>query len=179
MKKKVSIVITLVMLVSFSQMYQVNCFAYSEVTNLVQSKEENKSKDIVDIAVSDGRFKTLVSALKAAGLVDTLKGQGPFTVFAPTDDAFAKLPANKINELLKPENKELLVNILTYHVIPNKIMATDVVKLNDKEVEMANGVKAKIMIKNNEVYIDGAKVIVTDIMAKNGVIHVIDTVMMP
>lgn len=143
------------------------------------AKDKDMSMDIVDIASSDGRFKTLVSALKAAGLIDTLKGTGPFTVFAPTDDAFSKLPAGTINELLKPENKKALANILTYHVTPGKVLAADALKLNGKEVTMVNGDKVKIEVKDNSVYINGAKVIVTDIMAKNGVIHVIDTVIMP
>lgn len=179
MKKKFSIIVSLVMILSFTQTAQLNCYAYSEVQSSAQKQDANQSKDIVDIASSDGRFKTLVTALEAGGLVDTLKGQGPFTVFAPTDDAFAKLPAGQINELLKPENKAKLVNILTYHVTPGKVTAADVSKLNGKEVTMVNGAKAKIEVKDNQVYIDGAKVIVTDIIAKNGVIHVIDTVMTP
>lgn len=179
MKKKCSIIVTLVIMLSFIQTGQLNCYAYPEVQSAAQKQDANQSKDIVDIASSDGRFKTLVTALKAAGLVDTLKGQGPFTVFAPTDDAFAKLPAGQIDELLKPENKKTLVNILTYHVTPGKVTAADVTKLNGKEITMVNGTKAKIEVKDNQVYIDGAKVIVTDIMAKNGVIHVIDTVMTP
>jgi len=111
--------------------------------------------------------------------VDTLKGEGPFTVFAPTDDAFAKLPENTIDNLLKPDNKETLVNVLTYHVIPEKLTAEEILKLNGKELKMANGKNAKIEVKDNEVYIDGAKIVVTDIMAKNGIIHVIDAVMIP
>lgn len=179
MKKKFNIAITLVMVALFTQFIPVKCFADIQVTNLLEKDDAKKSSDIVDIAISDGRFKTLVSALKAADLVDTLKGNGPFTVFAPTDDAFAKLPANTISELLKPENKESLANILTYHVTPSKILAADAVKLAGKEIVMVNKAKAKIEVKNNEVFIDGAKVIVTDIIGKNGVIHVIDTVMMP
>ena len=174
MKKKFSIAITLVMVALFTQLIPVKCFA-----NMLHTDDSKKSMDIVDIAIGDGRFKTLASALKAAELVDTLKGKGPFTVFAPTDDAFAKLPANTITDLLKPENKKTLVNILNYHVTPGQILATDVSKLGGKEITMANGAKAKIEVKNNEVFIDGAKVIITDIIAKNGVIHVIDTVMMP
>lgn len=142
-------------------------------------KDEQVTKDIVDIASSDGRFKTLTSALQAAGLVDTLKGKGPFTVFAPTDEAFSKLPSGTLDKLLKPENKNDLVKILTYHVTPGKVVAADVMKLNGKEVNMVSGGKAKIEVKNGSVYINGAKVIITDIMAKNGVIHVIDTVIMP
>ncbi len=179
MKKKFSIVMALVMVSLFIQFIPVKCFADTEVARLLPEEKSKNSSDIVDVAKSDGRFKTLVAGLEAAGLVDTLKGQGPFTVFAPTDDAFAKLPANTLNDLLKPENKEKLANILTYHVTPGKVLAADLVKLNGKEIPMANGGKAKIEVRNNEVFIDGAKVIITDIMTKNGVIHVIDTVIMP
>jgi uncharacterized surface protein with fasciclin (FAS1) repeats len=178
MKKKIRILIALPVMVLLFNIMGVNCYAHAQVTYLAD-KQQNNSKDIVDIASEDNRFKTLVTALKAAGLVDTLKGQGPFTVFAPTDDAFAKLPNNTVNDLLKPENKETLVKILTYHVAPQKLTAAEISKLNGKELKMSNGENAKIEVKNNEVYIDGAKVIITDIMAKNGVIHVIDTVMMP
>lgn len=145
----------------------------------IASTEKGKEKDIVDIAIEDGRFKTLVEALKAADLVDALKGKGPFTVFAPTDDAFEKLGKDKINELLKPENKEMLKDILTYHVFNGKVLSQDAKKLDGKEINMLNNKKAKIEVKGNCLYIDGAKVIVTDINAKNGVIHVIDTVMIP
>lgn len=179
MKKKFSIVMALVMVSLFIQFIPVKCFADTEVTRLLPEEKSKNSRDIVDVAISDGRFNTLVAALGAAGLVDTLKGEGPFTVFAPTDDAFAKLPANTLNDLLKPENKEKLASILTYHVTPGKVLAADLVKLNGKEIVMANGGKAKIEVRNNEVFIDGAKVIITDIMAKNGVIHVIDAVIMP
>ncbi|ETI90535.1 MAG: Beta-Ig-H3/fasciclin [Clostridium butyricum DORA_1] len=178
MKKKIRIFIMLQVMVLLLNINWVNCYAQTQVISLTQ-EQQNNSKDIVDIASEDGRFKTLVTALKASGLVDTLKGEGPFTVFAPTDDAFAKLPQNTVNDLLKPENKDTLVKILNYHVAPEKLTAADVLKLNGKELTMSNGEKAKIEVKNNEVYIDGAKVIITDIMAKNGVIHVIDTVMMP
>ena len=135
------------------------------------------AKDIVDTAVADGRFKTLVAAVQAAGLVDTLKGAGPFTVFAPTDDAFAKLPAGTLDTLLKPENKQKLVDILTYHVVSGKVMAADVVKLTSaKTVE---GKDVKVQVKDGKVYINDAQVIITDIVTSNGVIHVIDTVLMP
>lgn len=178
MKKKISKLIALSIMVLLFNIIGENSYAYAQGTYLAQ-EQQNNSKDIVDIATGDSRFKTLVTALKAAGLVDTLKGQGPFTVFAPTDDAFAKLPNNTVSDLLKPENKETLVKILTYHVAPQKLAAAEVLKLNGKELKMVNGQTAKIEVKNNEVYIDGAKVVITDIMAKNGVIHVIDTVMMP
>jgi uncharacterized surface protein with fasciclin (FAS1) repeats len=133
--------------------------------------------DIVDVAVAAGSFKTLAAALKAADLVGTLKGEGPFTVFAPTDAAFAKLPAGTVESLLKPENKAKLIAILTYHVVPGKVMAKDVVKLTSaKTVE---GQSVAIAVKNGSVMINGAKVTATDIMAKNGVIHVIDAVILP
>lgn len=132
--------------------------------------------DIVDTAVA-GHFNTLVAAVKAAGLVDTLKGPGPFTVFAPTDEAFAKLPAGTVESLLKPENKAKLVKILTYHVVPGKVMAQDVVKLNSaKTVE---GEEIRIAAGANGVSVNGAHVTKTDVTADNGVIHVIDTVILP
>ena len=135
------------------------------------------AKDIVDTAVSAGAFKTLAAALKAAGLVDTLKGKGPFTVFAPTDEAFAKLPAGTVEDLLKPENKDKLVKILTYHVVSGKVMAADVVKLT--EAKTVEGENLAIKVSDGKVMVDGAQVTKTDIPASNGVIHVIDTVMLP
>ncbi|OPJ57330.1 fasciclin domain-containing protein [Clostridium chromiireducens] len=179
MKIKFRIITTLAILVSIFNTIGLNRYVYAEETDISIMERQDSSKDIVDIAISDNRFKTLVTALKAAELVDTLKGQGPFTVFAPTDAAFAKLPKGAIDNLLKPENKETLVRILTYHVVPGKLTAEDVLKLNDTELKMVSGDNAKIEVKDNNVYIDGAKVIVTDIIAKNGIIHVIDTVMMP
>ncbi len=136
-----------------------------------------ESKDIVDTAVGAGSFKTLVAAVKAAGLVETLKGAGPFTVFAPTDEAFAKLPAGTVEALLKPENKESLVAVLTYHVVPGKVMAADVVKLT--EAPTVQGSKAKVKVADGMVMIDNAKVVKTDIETSNGVIHVIDAVILP
>jgi uncharacterized surface protein with fasciclin (FAS1) repeats len=134
-------------------------------------------KDIVDTAVAAGDFKTLAAALKAAGLVDTLKGPGPFTVFAPTDEAFAKLPAGTVDDLLKPENHDRLVAILTYHVVPGKVMAKDVVKLH--EAKTVNGKELKIMTEGGKVMVDNANVTKTDIACSNGVIHVIDSVILP
>jgi uncharacterized surface protein with fasciclin (FAS1) repeats len=133
--------------------------------------------DIVDTAAANGSFKTLVAAVQAAGLVETLKGPGPFTVFAPTDEAFAKLPAGTVDDLLKPENKEKLVAILTYHVVPGKVMAADVA---GKET-MAKSVQgSEIKVNGTDgVMVDGAKVVTPDVAADNGVIHVIDTVIMP
>lgn len=137
----------------------------------------NHGKDIVDTAVSAGSFNTLVAAVKAADLVDTLKGEGPFTVFAPTDEAFAKLPAGTVEDLLKPENKEKLQAILLYHVVPGKVMAADVV--NVTSAKTANDMDLKVMVDGNVVKINEAQVVQTDIMTSNGVIHVIDTVLIP
>ena len=136
-------------------------------------------KDIVDTAVAAGSFKTLAAALQAADLVDTLKGAGPFTVLAPTDEAFAKLPAGTVASLLKPENKAKLAAILTYHVIPGKVMATDVVQLNGKSFKTVEGSAATVKVAGGTVMINNAKVIKTDIPCTNGVIHVIDTVLLP
>jgi len=135
------------------------------------------SKDIVDTAVAAGQFKTLAAALGAAGLVSTLKGPGPFTVFAPTDAAFAKLPQGTVATLLKPENKAALTSILTYHVVSGKVMASDVVKLT--KATTVNGADVAIMVSNGSVMVNNATVTTTDIVASNGVIHVIDTVLMP
>ena len=134
-------------------------------------------KDIVDTAVGAKSFGTLVAAVKAAGLVDTLKGDGPFTVFAPTDEAFAKLPAGTVESLLKPENKAKLTAILTYHVVPGKVMAADVVKLS--EAKTVQGSSAKITVAGGKVMVDKANVVKTDIGCSNGVIHVIDSVILP
>ena len=134
-------------------------------------------KDIVDTAVAAGQFKTLAAALTAAGLVDTLKGPGPFTVFAPTDAAFAKLPPGTLDTLLKPESKAKLTAILTYHVVAGKVMAADVVKL--KEAKTVNGAMVAVKVDGGNVMINNAKVATADIGASNGVIHVIDTVLLP
>ncbi len=134
-------------------------------------------QDIVDTAVSAGSFKTLVAALQAAGLVDTLKGKGPFTVFAPTDEAFAKLPPGTLEDLLKPENKENLVAILTYHVVPGRDLASQIAKMNS--VKTVNGESLVITVNSGTVMVDNAKVIKTDILCSNGVIHVIDSVLLP
>jgi len=135
------------------------------------------TKDLVDTAVAAGSFGTLATALNAAGLVDTLKGKGPFTVFAPTNAAFAKLPAGTVENLLKPENKAQLVSILTYHVVPGAVKAADVVKLT--EAKTVQGQSVKILVKDGRVSIDTANVTATDIGASNGVIHVIDAVILP
>ena len=134
-------------------------------------------KDIVDTAVAAGSFTTLAKALQAAGLVQTLKGDGPFTVFAPTDEAFAKLPAGTLDDLLKPENKAKLQRILTYPVVPGKVMAADVVKL--QSAKTASGDALSVAANGGTVRVGGARVVKTDIAATNGVIHVIDTVLLP
>ncbi len=143
----------------------------------VPPTEAPMAKDIVDTAVADGRFTTLVAAVQAAGLVDTLKGEGPFTVFAPTDDAFAKLPAGTLDELLKPENKQKLTDILLYHVVAGKVMAADVTALTSAPTVLGKDVAIKVDMGN--VYINDSKVIITDIETSNGVIHVIDSVLLP
>jgi len=132
-------------------------------------------KDIVDTAVAAGDFNTLVTAVKAAGLVETLKGEGPFTVFAPTDAAFEKVPTDTLNALLA--DKAALANVLTYHVVAGKVMAADVVKLNSAAT--VQGQAVRIEVKDGKVYVDGSQVVATDIKASNGVIHVIDAVILP
>lgn len=136
------------------------------------------ASDIVDTAASAGSFNTLIAAVEAAGLVETLKGEGPFTVFAPTDEAFAKLPAGTLEDLLKPENKDKLTAILTYHVVPGKVMSGDIVgkKLDVASVE---GDTLAVDATGGAVMIDNATVTQADIVADNGVIHVIDTVVLP
>jgi len=141
------------------------------------ASQGTRAKDIVDTAISAGSFKTLAAALQAAGLVDTLKGAGPFTVFAPTDKAFAKLPAGTLEELLKPENKAKLAAILTYHVVAGQVMAKEAMKLH--EAKTVNGEELMIKTSMGSVMINDAKVVKTDIVCSNGVIHVIDTVLLP
>ncbi len=133
-------------------------------------------KDIVAVASGAENFKTLVAAIQAAGLVETLQGRGPFTVFAPTDEAFAKLPAGTVEDLLKPENKEKLVAILKYHVLPGKFLAADVKTM---EAKTAEGQSVKLKVSDEGVTVDNAKVVKTDLLAENGVIHVIDSVILP
>jgi uncharacterized surface protein with fasciclin (FAS1) repeats len=134
-------------------------------------------KDIVDTAVAADGFETLVAAVTAAELVDTLKGDGPFTVFAPTDEAFGKLPEGTLDDLLKPENKDTLTGILTYHVVPGKVMAADVVSLTSAKT--VQGAEVAIAVENGAVKVDDANVTATDIECSNGVIHVIDAVILP
>jgi uncharacterized surface protein with fasciclin (FAS1) repeats len=133
-------------------------------------------KDIVAVAAGSGQFKTLVAAIKAAGLVDTLKGPGPFTVFAPTDSAFAKLPKGTVEELLKPENKQKLASILTYHVLSGKVLSSQVKTMMAPTV---NGQQLDVKVEDGKVMVNNATVVKADIPAGNGVIHAIDTVLMP
>lgn len=151
--------------------------AVCAVALMTSTGAQAQMKDIVDTAVGAGKFNTLVAAVTAAGLVETLKGAGPFTVFAPTDDAFAKLPKGTVEDLLKPENKAKLVSILTYHVLPAKVMAADIAgkKMGAKTVQ---GTEISVDAMSG-VKINGASVVTADIGASNGVIHIIDTVLMP
>lgn len=137
---------------------------------------KKETKDIVGVAAAAENFSTLVAAVKAADLVGVLQGEGPFTVFAPTNEAFAALPAGTLESLLKPENKDKLIAILTYHVVPAQVLAKDVAA---GMVATANGAKVKIAVKGGSVMVQDANVVATDIMAKNGVIHVIDKVIIP
>jgi len=138
---------------------------------------EHLMSDIIDTALAAGNFKTLAAAVGAAGLVETLKGPGPFTVFAPTDAAFAKLPAGTVDSLVKPENKAKLSSILTYHVVSGKVLAADAIKLTSAKT--VQGQSATIEVKNGAVRIDGALITTADIVCDNGVIHVIDAVIQP
>ncbi len=142
------------------------------------ANSEKADHDIVDVAVANGSFNTLATALKAAGLIGVLKGEGPFTVFAPTDEAFAKLPEGTVESLLKPENIDQLKAVLTYHVVSGKVMAADVVKLSTAST--VNGADVKIAVVDGAVKLnDGSTVVMADVNASNGVIHVIDTVILP
>jgi uncharacterized surface protein with fasciclin (FAS1) repeats len=157
----------------------LGCRADSPANQAAPAVMENTagSKDIVDTAVAAGNFNTLAAALKAADLIDTLKSAGPFTVFAPTDDAFAKLPPGTVEMLLKPENKEKLKSILTYHVVAGKAMAADL--KDGQSVKTVNGKDLMVKISDGKVMVGDAHVTTPDIAASNGVIHVIDTVLMP
>ena len=137
------------------------------------------SGDLVAVASGAGSFNTLVAAVKAAGLVETLQGKGPFTIFAPTDEAFAKLPPGTVENLLKPENKDQLIAILTYHVVAGKVMAADVVTMDGKSAKTVNGAEVKISTKGGVKLNGTANVVKTDIACTNGVIHVLDAVILP
>lgn len=140
---------------------------------------ETKKHDIVDTAVKAGTFKTLVAAVSAAELVDTLKSPGPFTVFAPTDEAFAALPEGTVETLLKPENKDTLIAVLTYHVVPGKVAAADAIKLDGKSAKTVEGSEIDIAVADGKVKINDATVVAADVEASNGIIHVIDKVLLP
>jgi uncharacterized surface protein with fasciclin (FAS1) repeats len=158
----------------------LNIVAVGTLVTVVASKTTAvpaETKDIVDTAIAAGSFNTLAKALTAADLIGTLKGKGPFTVFAPTDEAFAKLPAGTLESLLKPENKAKLQRILTYHVVAGKVMAADVVKMH--AAKTVSGDMIRIATNGGTVTVDNAKVVKTDILASNGVIHVIDSVILP
>jgi len=159
----------------FAKKFSASVIAISAATMISTSA---MAADIVDTAVQAGTFKTLAAALGAAGLVDTLKSPGPFTVFEPTDEAFAKLPAGTVEDLLKPENKKKLVAILTYHVLPGEVMSADIA---DKRIgaKTVQGQKVHVDGRNNNVTVNKAEVLTADIAADNGVIHVIDTVLLP
>jgi uncharacterized surface protein with fasciclin (FAS1) repeats len=152
-------------------------FAAAAIVALVSPVQaEEPKQNVVEIAAGNKDFSTLVAAVKAAGLAETLSGKGPFTVFAPTNEAFAKLPAGTVEDLLKPENKEKLAAILTYHVVGAKVLAADV---KSGKVKTVNGKEFDVKAWDGKVTVDGAKVVKTDIVGTNGVIHVIDTVILP
>ncbi|MBL0921407.1 MAG: fasciclin domain-containing protein [Phycisphaerales bacterium] len=153
------------------------CSSAQPVATTVAYNPSKGASDIVDTAVAAGSFKTLAAALQAAGLIETLKGPGPFTVFAPTDEAFAKLPAGTVENLLKPENRQTLIDILTYHVVPGKVGSDAVVTLTNAAT--VNGQRVDIVAANGKVMVDNANVVKADVWASNGVIHVIDAVIMP
>lgn len=165
--KKLGIVMMLTMLVVAS--------SFTPKTDSVH--ETRVDADIVDLAISQDFLTTLVAAVKAGDLVETLKGDGPFTVFAPTNDAFAKLPAGTVENLLKPENKAQLVKILTYHVVPGKVMSSDL--KNGQMAKTVQGSSIKVTLMDGKAMINNATVTAADIVADNGVVHVIDTVIMP
>jgi uncharacterized surface protein with fasciclin (FAS1) repeats len=141
--------------------------------------QDMMSKTVVEIAAGNKDFTTLVTAIKAAGLAETLSGKGPFTVFAPTNAAFAKLPKGTVEDLLKPENKAKLTSILTYHVVGAKVLAADAIKMDGKSAKTVNGQEIAIKVKDGKVMVNDATVTTADIVGSNGVIHVIDTVLLP
>lgn len=152
-------------------------FAAAAVVSLIAPLQaEEPKQNVVEIAAGNKDFSTLVAAVKAAGLAETLSGKGPFTVFAPTNEAFAKLPKGTVEDLLKPENKEKLAAILTYHVVGAKVLAADV---KSGKVKTVNGKEFEVKAWDGKVKVDGANVVKTDIVGTNGVIHVIDTVILP
>jgi transforming growth factor-beta-induced protein len=152
-------------------------FLFGSVSVSPAVADQHPANDIVDTAVAAGSFKTLVAAAQAAGLVETLKGDGPFTVFAPSDDAFARLPEGTVESLLKEENREQLRAVLLYHVVPGRMPASEVVKA--RELKTAQGSSLAVKVDQGTVHIDGAKVVTADIQTRNGIIHVIDAVVLP
>ena len=161
-------------------LYAVAALALVTMPALAPAQKSSKEKtpmNIVQIASTSGNFNTLVAAVKAAGLAETLQGNGPFTVFAPTDAAFAKLPAGTVDALLA--NHEKLASILTYHVVPGKVMAGDIVKSNGANPTTVNGQLLDVVVRDGKVYVNDARVVTADIVASNGVIHVIDAVLIP
>jgi len=175
MKKTIITLIVASLTLPFAALQAGSCGSCSSHSKSKDAKTMAKS-NIVETAVAADDFNTLVAAVKAAGLVDTLSGKGPFTVFAPTDAAFAALPEGTVESLLKPENKDQLIAILTYHVVPAKVMAKDV---KAGEAPTVNGKTATVSINSGGVTIEGANVVAADVVASNGVIHVIDKVILP
>lgn len=163
--------------VKYVQIAALVATSFLLVASAFAGNHGKQKADIVDTAVAAGDFTTLAAALQAGGLIDTLKSDGPFTVFAPTDAAFAKLPAGTVESLLLPENKDQLVAILTYHVVAGKVSAADVVTLTSAET--VNGASVNIRVEDGTVFINDSQVIATDVWASNGVIHVVDTVILP
>jgi len=151
-------------------------WSWVRASSVTTSSTRPRSTTVVSVAASSDQFQTLVAAITAAGLVEVLQADGPYTVFAPTDEAFGKLPAGTVENLLKPENKEQLVAVLKYHVVPGKVMAADVKTMTAKTVQ---GQEVQLKVSDAGVYVDNAKVVQTDLLADNGVIHVIDTVILP
>jgi uncharacterized surface protein with fasciclin (FAS1) repeats len=174
LNKTVRLMTVAVTLVGFA--VSMNTYASSCSAGATTAAKSTSAKSVVALASSSDDFQTLVAAIKAAGLVDVLQAEGPYTVFAPTDEAFAKLPQGTLENLLKPENKEQLIAILKYHVVPGKVMAADVRTMQAQTVQ---GQKVQLKVSEEGVYVDNAKVVKTDLMADNGVVHVIDTVILP
>lgn len=174
---KAGILTTLLSFGAFQAVQACGCSDACSKKKTTAKHSAKQAKDLVDTAVSAGSFNTLVAAVKAAGLVETLKGDGPFTVFAPTDEAFAKLPAGTVENLLKPENKDKLAAVLTYHVVAGNVTAEQVVGLDSAKT--VSGGKLAIDANDNGVKIGEANVVKTDIKTSNGIIHVIDTVLIP
>jgi uncharacterized surface protein with fasciclin (FAS1) repeats len=178
MMNALTIVLILASLVGSASGFATSAPAFVRPVSCLNMAETTLA-DIVDTAVAAGSFGTLAAALGAADLVDTLKGKGPFTVFAPTDEAFAKLPEGTVADLLKPENKAKLAAILTYHVIAGEVMASAVVTMDGKTAATVNGASVTIGVNDGTVTVDDATVTATDIKTSNGVIHIIDSVMIP